>query len=239
MKNIYFNNQNDIDEFIKKHSTRFLGSGLEGRCYLLDDGTVVKVLFKKDKSNNLLKFKDINNPSFIFAKESGYIDDAIVALFMEYVEGENLAKRVPVEQKIVTLGSQLQELVENLKKISQTGILVNDFHCENIMYNENGFKVIDTEGYNINDKNNEKTNIREVMTRIYGMLLYKIIRYEEIRREFIKYGKFEILENPLEHAIELKNLISELTNENIETLDEANKILQKKFKPTGLSKKIQ
>lgn len=236
MENINFKDKNDLERYIDIHKVRTLGLGLEGICYLLDNGYVIKVLYEKS-NYNYLQFKDINNPSFVFPKYAGLVDDKIKALFMEYADGLNLVQHSPTEQKIVTIGKQLQVLVDNIKKISELGIVVKDFHCENVIYNNEGFRVIDTQSYTIEDKNSEIGNIKEIMTRIYGTFLYQIIRYEEIRKEFIDYGKLELLKNPEEYSKLLNDLICNLTQENIETVEEANKALRKKFKPIGVSRK--
>ena len=236
MKNINFKNIEDLNKYIDIHKIKILGSGIEGTCYLLDIGLVMKVLFKEVNLSNELQFKDINNSSFIFTKNIGLIDGKVKSLYMDYAEGCNLKKHIPVEQKITTIGEQLQVLVDDIKEISKLGILVRDFHSENVIYNNN-FKIIDTNNYTIEDKNTESTNIREIMTSIYGSFLYQIIRYEEIKREFRNYGKLELFENPLKYSEQLKELICNLTDENIETVNEANKVLQKNFKPSGVSKR--
>ena len=237
MEKIEYKDRNDLERYIEEHKVKYLGSGIEGSCYLLDDGITIKVLFEERTSEDCLKFKDIENPSFVFARNAGFINGNIVALFTEYVEGNSLVKHIPSEQKIITLGEQLQELVNDIKSLSDLNITVKDFHCDNIIYDNEKFTIIDTDGYTCDDKNNEKSNIREIMTKIYGTLLFQIIRYEEIRREFISYGKIELLENPLHYSQKLTKLICDLTEENIETVDDANKVLKKKFKTVGVSRK--
>lgn len=241
METIIFKNEQEVDDYVYNHSVQRLGSGQEGVCYLLDNGTVLKRLINKYYLDHALQFKDYNNSSFIFARGAGLVEDDVIALFMEYVRGQSLTQHVPVEQSLKELGLHLQKLVEDIKSLSTDGIYVNDFHCGNIIYDNQDFKIIDTLSYSILRSNYEQENIREIMPRIYTVLLDKImilLRYAivingfstDCNYSFIGKNSYVNLENPQEYFLMLQQMLSECVGEEVTTIDDAVKKLKRKVK---------
>ena len=230
MKDLFFNNYNELKEYVNIHKVKSLGSGREGTCFLLDDNSVIKLLYSDYYSDYALQFKDIESPTFVFPKNCAFVKDYVRAIIMEYVQGDSLSKHKPIEQRIDLLGDKLQILTDSLDDISSKGILVKDFHCGNVIYNDNEFKVIDTLPYLYLHGNNYKNeNLYEVMNRIYSFLLEDIMKYNEIYKKYGYIGNIDKLDNPAIYLRYLKEELENITDQEINTLSEANKVLKKKY----------
>ena len=229
MKNLIFNNKDGLDRFIKKHTVKPLGAGREGASFLMDNGLVLKKLNDEYNPEFVMQFKDLDISSFVFAKSSVIIDNYVNAIFMEYIKGYTLLENVPNNQDLLVLGEQLQKLVEDIKKISELGIWVKDFYPGNIIYNNNGFKIIDTIGYLYLANNNfELDNLYEIMNKLYGVLIKEVYSCNEISSDLLFIGNTNILKNPKEYLKELKNVIEKIGECDITTLGDAKKTLLKK-----------
>lgn len=230
MKDLHFNNLNTLQQYIDKHKVKSLGYGKDGTCFLLDDNSVIKLLYSDYYPDYVLQFKDIDSSSFIFAKNCAYVGNYVRAVIMEYVQGTSLSKNKPLNQKIDLLADQLQVLTDSLNSISSQGILIKDFHCRNIIYDEISFKIIDTLPYlYLSGRNYKEDNLYEVMNRIYSFLLEDIMGYREIAEQYGYIGDLDKLANPSSYLRWLKLNIESSTDQSINTLDEAEKVLQKKY----------
>ena len=231
MENIIFDNKSELLNYIKLHYIKALGIGREGASYLMDNGLVLKHLYDEYTKEFALKFKDMNIESFVFAKSGVLINDYINAIFMEYIKGFNLLDKNLDNKNILMIGNQLQKLVEDIKKISELGILVKDFFPGNVIYNDNGFKVIDTMCYlYLGDFNYQLSNLREIMNKLYDYLIKEIYICKFIPDKLLFLGKTDILLNPLEYLKSLKEKIEEIGEQEIMTLGDAKKILIKNRK---------
>lgn len=230
MKDLHFNNLSDLQQYIDKHKVKSLGYGKDGTCFLLDDNSVIKLLYSDYYPDYVLQFKDIDSSSFVFAKNCAYVGNYVRAIMMEYVQGTSLSKNKPLNQKIDLLADQLQVLTDSLNSISSQGILIKDFHCGNIIYDENSFKIIDTLPYlYLSGRNYKEDNLYEVMNRIYAFLLEDIMKYREIAEQYGYVGNIERLDNPSTYLRWLKLNIERSIDQSINNLDDAEKVLQKKY----------
>lgn len=231
MEKMEFKSRDELKDYINSHTVKNLGIGREGRCSLLDNGKVIKYLYDDYNPEFVLQFKDIDSSSFLFAKEGIFVDDYVAAILMEYAKGMALSSKKPVDQNIITLGNQLQILSNDIVSISEKSVFVKDFHCGNIIYDGNAFKVIDTLPYLLFSRGNYKNeNLREVMNRIYEFLLSDIISYRIVRRDYTYLGRLDRLEYPSEYFNELKSYLENTLGEEINTLGEASVSLKKTIK---------
>ena len=229
MENLYLKSDDELQEYIKKHTKDCIGFGREGNCILTDNGYVLKKLYGEYNPQFALQFKNIENDSFIFAKSGIFIDDYIRAIFMRYAKGLTLSDKIPKDKSFIQLGIQLQKLVDDIVKLSEMGIQVKDFHMGNIVYDENKFTIIDTIGYLYLRGSYKTENLREIMHRLFYYLLVDILRYREIPNNLVYYGKIDILESPNEYLIKLKKYIENLVEQDVTTVDDAIKVLNKKY----------
>lgn len=229
MENLYLNSEKELQNYIDEHKSNCLGFGREGNCILLDNGYVLKKLYGEYNPKFALQFKDVENDSFIFAKNGIFINQYISALFMKYVKGLTLSDKIPKDQSFIQLGLQLQKLVDDIIKLSEMGIQVKDFHTGNIIYDGNKFIIIDTLGYLYLSGSYKTENLREVMHKVFYYILIDILRYREIPNSLVYYGKLNILENPNEYLLNLKKYIENIAEQEVNTVEDAIKVLKKKY----------
>ena len=231
MEKSEFKSREELQEFIRKHTIKCLGIGREGRCVLLDNNRVIKYLYDDYNPDFILQFKDIDSSSFVFAKEGIYVNEYIAAIYMEYIQGKTLEDSKPSNQDLKVLSSNLRTLSKDIVSISESGVLVKDFHCGNIIYDNNRFKVIDTLPYLYLPKGKYKIeNLREIMNRIYAYLLDNILNYQIVREKYSYLGKLDYLEYPDYYFMELKLFLESILGEEIHSLSDAEKSLKKTLK---------
>ncbi len=229
MEKMSFKNREELKDYISDHTIKRLGAGKDGICSLLDNGSVCKYLYYDYNPEYALQFKDIDVPSFVFATSGAYVDEYIASVFMEYADGMVLDKNKPINIDLSTLASQLDVLVSDLITISDMGILVKDFHCGNTIYDGNSFRVIDTLPYLYIPSGKYKIdNLREVMNRMYDFLLRDIMKNSIVYDKYSFYGRLDYLENPSQYFTELKAFLESLSNQSVNTLEDANMVLKKK-----------
>ncbi len=231
MENLYFKSKEEIHEYISKHFVKGLGVGCAGSCYLLDNGMVIKELDGDYYPEFVLQFKDFDVSSFVFAKSGAFVEKFVNAVFMDYAPGKTLYDSKPVHQDIITLGKHLEQVSKDIIDISKYGVIIKDFHCGNIMYDNQQMRIIDTVPYLYLKKGDfRRENILEVMTRIYGFLLEDIITYRSLGETRFFRGKQNLLENPEEYFTLLKDLIEKDTDSSVNTLKDASLVLRKKYR---------
>ena len=232
MNDIRFKNRDELKQYISAHMVKKLGSGEEGECVLLDNGEVIKYLYKDYFPKNALQFKDLDIPSFVFAKSGAYISFFVSAVFMRYAKGDALLDRIPLEQRLDVLADHLSVLVKNIKEASDNGIYVVDFHRGNVLYDMNKFEIVDTIPYLKGDVNKwiETENFYEIMNAVYDALLPEVLKYKkEIGSEYSFFRNLEYLKNPKEYLQLLKSRIEDIVEKEVTTLGDVSMSLRKKF----------
>ena len=230
MDDIRFKDRTELRQYISDHMVKPLGVGREGQCTLLDNGLVIKYLYRDYYPQFALQFKDLYIPSLIFARYGAFVEDYVGAVFMDYAKGDALLDRIPLEQSLDVLGDHLNVLVDGIKKASEMGIYAKDFHCGNILYDLNQFKIVDTLSYlRFDNYTYEKDNIYEIMNPIFAKLLSEIIDYnKEIGFDLSFFGNLDYLKNPKEYLQLLKSRIETITDQEVTTLKDASMSLRKK-----------
>ena len=225
-----FESREKVLEYIKAHKARILDMGNQGHCTLLDNGRVAKYLYQ-DYTDYVLGFKNIKTKSYIFPDDGFYVDNYVVTLLMDYVNGLVLNNNKPLDQNLNTLGSQLKALAYDTLRIGEQGVLVKDFHCKNVIYDGNQFKVIDTLPYLLLPGGVFITdNLREVMNRIFEFLLEGIIKYRLVWEKHDYRGNIDCLRYPDKYLQELKTYLENTLGVPINTLGEAEIALKRTVK---------
>ena len=226
---LHFNSRTELQEYIRSNYVKKLGLGREGVCSLLKDGTVIKYLHEDYYPDFALQFKDVDTPTFIFAKSGAFVGEFVSGLFMDYAEGKSLYEKKPTDQSMILLGTQLEQVVTDIKTISKQGVWIRDFHPGNMIYNGERFRIVDTLSYLSLPKDNyEEENMYEVMNRLYDFLLDDVMKDRDVYKKYIFYGRRDLIDHPKEYLTALKNYIEEISGKSITTLDDANKVLRKK-----------
>ena len=231
MENMHFENEWELNNYLRSHTKKVLGDGKDGQCILLDNGIVCKKLWLEYYPNFVLQFKDTYLDSFVFARSAAIVDDFARAIFMEYVPGKNLYERRVDSERIDVIGTQLDKVVTDVNALSEEGVLIKDFHCGNIIHDGNMFKIVDTLPYLKLPKGNyQLENQREVMNKLYDYILQHVMKYRKVSGKFNFYGRKEFLEAPSYYFGIIQDYLQNLTGEEINTFEEANMSLKKKYK---------
>ena len=233
MKDMHFQSEEHLKCFIK--NLQFIGLGSEGSCYRLDKGTVFKHLcgpcYQQREKEEILQFKDINIPNYVFAQNIVYLKEEIIGVLMQYINGENLETHNLYKVRIINLIKAFDDLIEATRKLSNLGIGVFDVCSVNVIYNKTRLYLIDTMDYSRVDINSEKL-FKENMSRIIWnshnkILPFKVIKFISSIPELknFKHDK-ELLSNP---SYFLKILLKELNEYigcEVKTFEEASKKLK-------------
>ena len=231
MKDLQFKSRDELKQYIQDHKEKYLGGGQEGVCYLLKDGSVIKLLHEDYFPQFALQFSGITIPTFYFARNGAYVSDMVSAIFMDHATGVVLERQRPDDQSFSILGDQLDVVVSDVKKASDKHILIQDFHPGNMIYDGDRFKIIDTLPFLLLPGSTyQKENIREVMGRFYDFLFDEMKKYPVLDEKHSYHGKLECLEHPKEYLMSVKAYLEELTNQKVDTFSDAHQALQKTFK---------
>lgn len=148
------------------NSLLFIGMGSQGECYLdkktnrvckifhqyiddIDDGW--KFNFTKE---NLLKFSNIENNSYIFPLDVISVGDEIVGYICDYVCGNSLFRINPLEVNLDNFSMAISNTLDDVRIISDSGVRSFDV-MYNILYGDNGIKIIDCDDYSFSDIDSE------------------------------------------------------------------------------------
>lgn len=233
MKDIYFQNEEHLNCFIK--NLQFIGIGSEGSCYRLDKGTVFKHLcgpcYEQREKEEILQFKDINIPNYVFVQNIVYLKKEIIGVLMKYINGENLEIHNLYRVRIINLIKAFDDLIEATRKLSNLGIGVFDACSVNVIYNKTKFYLIDTMDYSRVDIDSEKLfkeNMSRIIWNIHNTIFpYKVIKFIYSIPELKNFNHDkELLSNP---SYFLKILLKEINSYigfEVKTLEEASKKLK-------------
>ncbi len=228
MQDMSFKNQFELDDYIKVNYVKALGAGREGACFLLPNDIVIKKLYDEYVKEYVLRFKNIDNPSFVFPKNVCMIDGYVKAYFMEYARGESLFDNIINEVKIDKLVSDLKVLVNNVRELSKLGIETYDVVGKNIIYDGNIFKIIDTLRYSwLSNRDEFNSNIRMIMQTVYESIIRGIPKDYRVHINMDMRTDMYLLTHPDEVIYDLKDQASEAFDEDIHTLGDIKLLLKK------------
>ena len=130
---------------------KILGEGRMSRCYLLEDGNVLK-LFKHTRNlyemDNFKYFLQYSNDSFVFPFDFIYDSRNFYGYIMKKAPGKTL-KQIFSKSTLTNLSNHSYKLERDIDFISSGGIFIYDFHDENVLYDGNKYSVIDPDEYGV------------------------------------------------------------------------------------------
>ena len=233
MKDMHFQSEEHLNCFIK--NLQFIGLGSEGSCYRLDKGTVFKHLcgpcYQQREKEEILQFKDINIPNYVFAQNIVYLKEEIIGVLMQYINGENLETHNVYKVRIINLIKAFDDLIEATRKLSNLGIGVFDVCSVNVIYNKTRLYLIDTMDYSRVDIDSEKLfkeNMSRITWNIHNTIFpFSIIKFISSIPELkdFKHDK-ELLSNPSYFLKILLKELNEYIGYEVKTLEEASKKLK-------------
>lgn len=179
----------DISE-IKTENKKLIGKGNTANCYLLADGSVLKLyrwnyetcyLMTKDIfTYNSYNFTKIKNNTFIGPDKIVYKDDYLMGYTYSYVNGKPLNK-IDKNTKIKDIFRNYNQVINDIKDVSNKNFSLFDTNYGNIIYDNHSIHIIDLDNCWFNKNTNTKTilqkNSKEVFVNVLGSLFNK--RYIE------------------------------------------------------------
>lgn len=234
MKDMYFQNEEHLNCFIK--NLQFIDFGSEGSCYRFDKRTVFKHLcgpnYEKRGKEEILQFKSINIPNYVFVQNIVYLKEEIIGVLMQYINGENLEMHNLYRVRIINLIKAFDDLIEATRKLSDLGISVFDVCPVNVIYNKTRLYLIDTMDYSRVDIDSEKLfkeNMSRIIWNIHNTILpFKVIKFISSISELkdFKQDK-ELLSNPSYFLKILLKQLNEYIGCEVKTFEEASKKLKR------------
>lgn len=232
MKDLHFVNEEHFNAFL--NNLEYLDSGSEGECYKLIDNTVLKYLngpsYETRSKEEMLKFKEVDIPNFIFVKNLAYIRDEVVGVLMQYVSGKSVYYGLE-QVKLLNLIKAFDDLIKATKKLSDKGIRVDDTATSNMIYDRNRFYLIDTMNYKKEADTSQtfKDNMHDLTLNIYESILSKeILEFIKTIPEIKDFNlDSDLLTNPSYVLSVLLNKLNEYFGYEIKNIKEASKKLNK------------
>lgn len=144
----------------------FIGMGSQGECYLDKKTNKVYKIFHQyidelDEDwkfnftkENLLKFSNIENNSYVFPLDVIFIGDEIVGYTCDYVCGNSLFKTNPLDVNLDNFSMAISNTLNDVRIISDNGVRSYDV-MYNILYGVDGIKIIDCDDYSFSDIDSE------------------------------------------------------------------------------------
>lgn len=232
-----FKSKLEFEKYLK--GLRNIGFGSEGKCYQLDDNTVLKYLngpcYIVRTKEELLKFSNININNFVFIKQVIEINDEIVACLMPFINGKNLYKQNLFDTYYSTIVSAVGRLYDAIVKVTSKHIMVYDTDISNIIFYESDFYIVDTMNFSISNIEIEKlqmTNLKRVFSNLYLSIFSIYIRYFlNSSKQFANYEKeCYWYMKPTKFLNDVYQYISEYCGYQVKTMSEADKIIVKNNK---------
>lgn len=146
-------------------STSYL-RGYEGKCFIEGDKILKFYFFSKEKKD-FIDLSVYHSPYISFPINYFEIFGKIVGEEMPYFNKLKINESINIETDLQLLK---QNYVNILKEISKFKELYMDDMCKvNILYNENGFSLIDTSRWQMRDINNSRQVSNEALFNEYLM----------------------------------------------------------------------
>ena len=184
-----------ITNLIIKKSLRDSIDGTEGKCFI-DKDKVFKLYKQVKPINKVMDFSQYKSDSIAFPLHylKDFKDNFIAGEVMKYFNKPSLYVSLKNDKtNIDKLVSNFCKLMIEIREYPE--IFMNDMFSGNILYDENGFVLIDTSSWVIHqNKNFSQTNISiianeimEIIVEIYMELNDYIL--EQNKRKFTRYGE--------------------------------------------------
>lgn len=154
---MFFKSQDSFNEFIG-YRCNSIGVGGQAECFLGPDNRVYKVFHNSDICSDespysedfLLRFKGLDNNTFIFADDVINVNGKIVGYISKFIPGKNLSDRDPLRIDLDSLEDNILKARNDIIDISSKDIVLNDV-CLNLMIrDDNSFFVKDFDEFSHN-----------------------------------------------------------------------------------------
>ncbi len=218
------------------NSLEFLGQGSQGACYLdKTNNTVIKIFHEffeegitSYKKEDILKFSNIKNKTFIWATDVIMLNDIVIGYTMPYISARSLWEINPLLLNLDTLTKGIKNTLQDFEILSKNNIVIYDI-MYNILYKNGIFKVIDTldYSYGVNVKDNMRGFNLEIMLFLVDNYFNDFVNKSPILKEMYLSNSVSCIE-----FIEaLRYALSSYIGTKITRLNEAKKLIRRIEKP--------
>ena len=202
------------------------------RLYTLEDGNVLKLfknskeLYEIDRYKYMLNY---NNESFVFPFEFIYDSEKFYGYITKRVYADTL-ESIFFKSDLLKLSSNSIKLEKNINYISKGGIVLYDFHNENILYDDKNYSVIDHDENAIcrNEEYAKTTNQNYHRIVIGNLFLENIENNKHTKLIKDKISKYKYMKiKPSEMIIRIKEDIDKQFNTDINKIEDLNNIFRR------------
>lgn len=223
-----------------KRKGKEIGFGSEGDVYDMHDGTILKVICEyEDESycaNNMLKFSDVENNSYYFAKKVYMVDEYVRAYISKKCPGYNLSALDPAFLNINSLLDSYDYFYDDTKLLSNMKIKAIDV-MYNTLYDGKRFGAIDTLWYEKSTLDKDEimnNNISEFNLELAYLLIdsrYEVFvnQYPELKELYKAIQQLETVDMKAFIKLLISKL-SEYCDKEIIYLKDAKKAVRKSEK---------
>lgn len=146
-------------------------NGSQGFCYIKGD-KIYKIYYdylEKEYDFSIFKSPNISFPiNYLYDKNNKGLNK-IVGEIMPYFDKKDISKSISSDTLLSDIRRHSLDIIKEINNFSN--IQMNDLCWLNLLYNEDGFSIIDTTSWIITEEDVSKYNIR----KFYGCLAWKIV----------------------------------------------------------------
>lgn len=212
---------------------QFLGGGHFGKCYVLDNGMILKLYNESKNLSEIEKFKyflKYKNENFLFPFDFIYDEE----LFYGHISKRSMGTEIGKCFSSINLNNLLRHaktLENGIKTISDGKILIFDFSSSNVLYDNEKLEVIDHDFYQIKQDMKiseiKKQNIEHLRGLVACLFMDELIEEESARKIVEKIMEYEDYDNSIDDMIFLiKQEIEKHYQEQIDKIDDLKNILK-------------
>lgn len=219
---------------------KLIGEGINGKCYELETGEVLKRFKLKRDISELKKYKrflEYENDSVFFPYKFFTDRKYINAYISKKAPGKQICNCLPL-YSFNDISRDLFKLERDILLVSSGNILMCDNHSENMLYDGSKFSIIDVDEYFFYDTTEMDKNyvyIRNI-TKIENAIFEVFCDYID-KCNLSSNDKFEILRSfrkyifwdygPSLQVLEYKNILENVLKEEVKVLDDVKKIIKR------------
>ena len=202
------------------------------RLYILEDGNILKLfknskdLYEIDRYKYLLNY---DNESFVFPFEFIYDSEKFYGYITKRVYADTLESNFS-KNNLLDLSNNSIKLEKDINYVSKGGIILYDFHSENILYDGKKYSLIDHDENAIyrhpDDAKNTNQNYHRIV--IGNLFLDNIENNKHTKLIKDKISKYKYMKmKPSEMIIRIKEDIDKQFNTDISKIENLNDIFRR------------
>lgn len=219
-----FNNKKDQELYFR--SLYYLNSGSQGECYIDKNKKMVyKLLFYYEglTKEELFRFSDIKNKTFIWPTEEIMVGPKIVGYIMPYRKAKNLCDLNPMSINLNDLETAITKAYTDIQLLTDNNVRIYDV-MYNILYSRKKISIIDTTDYS-SGKVNFQTNVADFDQEIKYFLVDSYFNHFISQDKVLNNSYLEA--SSLEFLKEFRKSLSEYAGEDIERLSKVKQLVRK------------